>query len=85
MYKRQIRQIFEGFFRMRRDLPSPFDARPRYRVVVEDHFWYWIYLPVERLVDRVARLAGQVQRGRISIYLLYSFLTLVVMLLLVGR
>jgi hydrogenase-4 component B len=80
-----IRQIFEPFFRMHRDLPSPFDARPRYRVVVEDHFWHWIYLPVERLVDRVARLAGQVQRGRISIYLLYSFLTLVVMLLLVGR
>ncbi len=80
-----IRQIFEPFFRMRRELPSPFDARPRYRVVVEDHFWYWVYQPVEQLVDRVARLAGRVQRGRISIYLLYSFLTLVVMLLLVGR
>ena len=80
-----IRQIFEPFFRMRRDLPSPFDARPVYRVVVEDPFWHWMYRPVEMLVDRVARLAGLVQQGRISIYLLYSFLTLVVMLLLVGR
>jgi len=80
-----IRQIFEPFFRMRRDLPSPFDARPLYRVVIEDHFWYWLYRPVEVLVDRVARLAGRIQQGRISIYLLYSFLTLVVMLLLVGR
>ncbi|HEY4038040.1 MAG TPA: hydrogenase 4 subunit B [Burkholderiaceae bacterium] len=80
-----IRQIFEPFFRMRRDLPSPFDARPRYRVVIEDHFWQWIYQPVRALVERVARLAGRVQQGRISIYLLYSFLTLVVMLMLMGR
>ena len=80
-----IRQIFEPFFRMQRDLPSPFDSRPRYRVVVEDHFWYWIYLPIQRAVDRTARLAGRVQQGRISMYLLYSFLTLVVMLLVMGR
>ena len=80
-----IRQIFEPFFWMRRDLPSPFDAKPRYRVVIEDRFWHWIYQPVQALVERVARVAGRVQQGRISIYLLYSFVTLVVMLLLVGR
>ncbi|HWY73314.1 MAG TPA: hydrogenase 4 subunit B [Burkholderiaceae bacterium] len=80
-----IRQIFEPFFWMRRDLPSPFDARPRYRVVIEDRFWHWIYQPVQHAVDRLARLAGRVQQGRISIYLLYSFVTLVVMLMLVGR
>jgi hypothetical protein len=80
-----IRQIFEPFFRMRRDLPSPFDARPLYRVVIEDHFCHWLYRPVETLVDRTARLAGRVQQGRISIYLLYSFLTLVVMLMLVAQ
>ena len=80
-----IRQIFEPFFWMRRDLPSPFDARPRYRVVIEDRFWHWIYQPVQHAVERAARLAGRVQQGRISIYLLYSFVTLVVMLLLVGR
>jgi hydrogenase-4 component B len=80
-----IRQIFEPFFWMRRDLPSPFDAKPRYRVVIEDRFWHWIYQPVQHAVERAARLAGRVQQGRISIYLLYSFVTLVVMLLLVGR
>jgi NADH:ubiquinone oxidoreductase subunit 5 (subunit L)/multisubunit Na+/H+ antiporter MnhA subunit len=78
-----IRQIFEPFFRMTRELPSPFDARPRYLVVIEDHFWHWIYLPVARLVERVARAVGQLQQGRISIYLLYSFLTLIAMLLVV--
>jgi hydrogenase-4 component B len=80
-----IRQIFEPFFRMRRELPSPFDRLPRYRVIVEDHFWHWIYLPLVRLVETTARLAGALQRGRIAAYLLWSFLTLVATLLLVQR
>ena len=48
-----IRQIFEPFFRMERHLPSPFDQQPRYQVVVGDHFWHWIYLPLARLVERL--------------------------------
>ena len=80
-----IRQIFEHFFVMRRALPTPFDAQPRYRVVVEDHFWGWIYLPLVALAGRIARLVGMLQQGRISIYLLYSFVTLIAMLLVVRR
>ncbi len=78
-----IRQIFEPFFQMRRELPSPFDLLPRYRVIVEDHFWRWLYLPVSRVTARVARVVGLMQQGRISVYLLYSFLTLVATLLAV--
>jgi hypothetical protein len=80
-----IRQIFEPFFRMQRELPSPFDAQPRYRVTVEDHFWHWLYLPIAAAVSRVARLVGLLQQGRIAVYLLYSFLTLIAMLLVVTR
>ena len=72
-----IRQIFEPFFRMQRELPSPFDREPRYRVVVDDHFWHWLYLPVADLVERLSRWIGRLQQGRIAVYLLYSFLTLV--------
>ena len=80
-----IRQIFEPFFRMQRELPSPFDREPRYRVIVDDHFWHWLYLPVADLVERLSRLIGLLQQGRIAVYLLYSFLTLVGVLLLVRR
>jgi hydrogenase-4 component B len=80
-----IRQIFEPFFVMRRTLPTPFDARPRYRVVVEDHFWGWIYLPLAAFATRISRLVGLLQQGRISIYLLYSFVTLIAMLIVVKR
>jgi hydrogenase-4 component B len=78
-----IRQIFEPFFRMQRELPSPFDAQPRYRVTVEDHFWHWLYLPIAGVVTRAARLFGLLQQGRIAVYLLFSFLTLIAMLLVV--
>lgn len=80
-----IRQIFEPFFVMQRELPTPFDARPRYRVVVEDHFWRWVYVPIMELSAYLARLASLMQQGRISVYLMYSFVTLVVTLLVVMR
>lgn len=80
-----IRQIFEPFFRIDRQLPTPFDAQPRYRVTVGDHFWYWLYLPIAAGVERIARLIGLLQQGRIAVYLLYSFLTLIAVLLWVKR
>lgn len=80
-----IRQIFEPFFVMRRELPSPFDRQPRYRVTVEDHFWGWLYVPITDFANYLARLMGMLQQGRISVYLLYSFLTLIATLLAVMR
>ncbi len=78
-----LRQVFEPFYRMTRELPSSFDKKPVYRVVVEDHFWYWLYLPVAKLAEFGARMVAFLQQGRISIYLLYSFVTLVVLLFLI--
>ena len=80
-----VRQIFEPLFRMRRDLPTAFDARPRYAVEVGDHFWHWLYLPLARLVESAARVIGTLQRGRIAIYLLYSFATVIAVLIWVTR
>jgi len=77
-----IRQIFEPFYRMRRELPSPFDAVPRYRVEVEDPMWGWIYLRIAATIEYISRAVGRLQRGRIAIYLLYSFVTLVALLFL---
>ncbi len=80
-----IRQVFEPFFRIDRHLPSPFDRQPSYRMEVTDHLWHWIYLPVARATEAASRLVGLLQQGRIATYLMYSFVTLLVMLLLVFR
>jgi hydrogenase-4 component B len=78
-----IRHLFQPFFAMERELPTPFEQTPRYRVVVSDRLWTLLYLPIERLVQRVAAAVSVLQQGRISAYLLYSFVTLVVLLALV--
>jgi NADH:ubiquinone oxidoreductase subunit 5 (subunit L)/multisubunit Na+/H+ antiporter MnhA subunit len=78
-----IRQVFEPFFRMQRHLPSPFDAQPRYSVKVEDPLWYWLYVPVMRGAEVLARLVGRIQQGRISVYLTYGFFTLLALLFFV--
>jgi formate hydrogenlyase subunit 3/multisubunit Na+/H+ antiporter MnhD subunit len=80
-----IRQIFEPMFRMTRELPTPFDAHPQYRVTVQDPLWHWLYLPVAAAVERISRLIGLLQQGRIAVYLMYSFVTLIVVLLLVKQ
>ncbi|HEY6484512.1 MAG TPA: hydrogenase 4 subunit B [Steroidobacteraceae bacterium] len=77
-----IRNIFGSFFVMQRELPSAFDLAPRYRVSVGDRFWRYLYVPLGTLVQRIAELVAWLQRGRIATYLLYSFITLVVLLAL---
>ena len=78
-----IRHIFGPFFAMKRELPSPFDRAPRYLVTAEDRIWLGLYVPLGSLVQSVADAFAWLQQGRIATYLLYSFVTLVVLLSLV--
>jgi hydrogenase-4 component B len=78
-----IRHIFQAFFTIERELPSPFDRAPRYRVVVGDRIWRALYEPVGGIVQRIADSLAWLQQGRISAYLMYSFITLVVLLAVV--
>jgi formate hydrogenlyase subunit 3/multisubunit Na+/H+ antiporter MnhD subunit len=78
-----VKVVFRPAFRIEGEAPSPRDARPRYRETTEDRFWYWLYLPVVRGVERVTALVTVLQRGRISVYLMYSFATLLVLLFFV--
>ena len=81
-YGQPIKQIFEPFFRLERHHPSPFDTQPQYRSRFEDRLWYWLYLPIVRAVARISELVGVLQQGRIALYLVYSFLTLLILLLI---
>jgi NADH:ubiquinone oxidoreductase subunit 5 (subunit L)/multisubunit Na+/H+ antiporter MnhA subunit len=78
-----IRHIFQPFFHMERQLPSPFDTSPQYRVTVGDRIWRAFYEPLGGIVQRVADSVAWLQQGRISTYLLYSFITLVLLLAVV--
>ena len=54
-------------------------------MTIEDPFWNLLYRPIVALTERVARVVGSLQQGRIAVYLLYSFLTLLVLLMVVNQ
>ena len=75
-----IRHIFGPFFRIQRQIPKPADSAPRYALYLADRWWDWLYRPIARAVESGARWASVLQQGRISLYLIYSFGTLLVLL-----
>jgi formate hydrogenlyase subunit 3/multisubunit Na+/H+ antiporter MnhD subunit len=78
-----IRHVFGPLYLMQRHMPGPDDPAPRFSLKIEDRHWYWLYLPVARLAEYVSSKIALLQQGRISIYLLYSFLTLIALLVFV--
>lgn len=79
-FSQPIRQIFDFFFGITRELPSPFDPQPHYHGETHDRLWNLFYLPIATVTDKLSGLIGKLQHGRISIYLLYSFVTLLALL-----
>ena len=77
-----IRHLFQPLFFLIRELPRPFDTKPKYSLEIGDRIWRTLYEPLGPLVRRVADKVAWLQQGRIATYLLYSFVTLVVLLAL---
>jgi len=75
--------VFGPLYLVKRSVPGPEDPSPKYSMKVDDRHWPWLYLPVARAVEFVSTKIGLLQRGRISTYLLYSFLTLIALLVFV--
>ncbi len=82
-FSQPIRHFFAPVYLMKRQLPSPEDEKPHFHVTIGDRHWNALYLPVLKIVGFLSALAGKLQTGRISVYLLYSFLTLLFLLFLV--
>jgi NADH:ubiquinone oxidoreductase subunit 5 (subunit L)/multisubunit Na+/H+ antiporter MnhA subunit len=80
-FAQPVKHIFTSFFKTERHLPRPEDHKPHYDIKLEDRFWYGLYLPLANTVKQWVSWVGKLQQGRIGIYLLYSFLTLIVLLL----
>lgn len=84
-FSQPIRRIFANVFRINVEIPTAHDPKPVFRIKVEEHLWYWLYLPIVAIVDFISKIASRIQGGRIAIYLLYSFVTLIFLLLTVSK
>ena len=80
-----IRQIFVAFMRVERDTPDPFSRKPEYHGASLDKIWFLVYEPIAKLVGWLSDQAGRLQHGRIQWYLIYSFATLIFLLVFVTR
>lgn len=83
-----IRRIFGFLFSIKEEVRiapqtahRAFPKRLHYTLRVRDRFWNWLYKPVSIASFWVSRQVGRLQQGRIQVYLIYSFITIIVLLL----
>ena len=75
-----IKTLFAPFLQIQLEVPSASDQQPHYHMHSQDRFWHVLYIPMVRGIMWCARMVSKLQQGRISLYLLYSFLTLLILL-----
>ena len=86
-FSKPIRMIFKALFRPRREVQREYDFSPyfaknlRFDSHVEEVFQTRIYRPLTWLVWRVARKMRALQAGSLQAYLIYIFVTLILLLL----
>ena len=83
-----LRRIFGYLFSIKehvRQLPPAthpaFPERLHYHLRVRDRIWGWLYQPVIDASFWLSRRIGRMQHGHIQVYLIYSFVTIVVLLI----
>jgi len=83
-----FRRIFGFLFRIKEEVkqhpPAQHPAYPErllYHLRVRDRLWGWLYQPVVDTSFWISRKVGRLQQGRIQVYLIYSFVTIIVLLL----
>jgi hydrogenase-4 component B len=86
-FSKPIRMIFKALFRPRREVQREYDFSPyfttsiRFEAHVEEVFETRIYRPLQRQVLRLSRRMRALQAGSLQAYLIYIFITLLLLLL----
>jgi hydrogenase-4 component B len=87
-FSKPIRMIFKALFRPRREVQREYDYSPyfahtiRFEAHVEEVFETRIYRPLSRIVLRLSRRMRVLQAGSLQAYLIYIFVTLLLLLML---
>lgn len=82
-----IRRIFGFLFHVREQVKlippahRAFPGKLHYYLRIKDRLWGWLYKPLVDSSFWVARRVGRLQQGRIQAYLIYSFITIIVLLM----
>jgi hydrogenase-4 component B len=86
-FSKPIRMIFKALFRPRREVQREYDYSPyfaktlRFESHIEEAFVTRFYRPLNRAILRLSRRMRAVQAGSIQAYLIYIFITLLLLLI----
>jgi hydrogenase-4 component B len=86
-FSKPIRMIFKALFRPRREVQREYDFSPyfttsiRFEAHVEEVFETRIYRPLQRQVLSLSRRMRALQAGSLQAYLIYIFITLLLLLI----
>ena len=86
-FSKPVRMIFKALFQPRRDVQREYDFSPyfatniRFESHIEEVFVERLYRPLRIWILRVSRRVRALQAGSIHAYLLYIFVTLLLLLL----
>ncbi len=86
-FSKPIRMIFKALFRPRREVQREYDYSPyfattlRFESQIEEAFVTRIYRPLNRAILRLSRRMRALQAGSIQAYLIYIFVTLLLLLM----
>ena len=86
-FSKPIRMIFKALFRPRREVQREYDYSPyfaktlRFESHIEEAFVTRIYRPLNRAILRLSRRMRALQAGSIQAYLIYIFITLLLLLI----
>lgn len=76
-----IRRIFSFvWFIVEKVEPARPGKGPRYSLQISDWLWLTIYLPIGKLILKLAERTSRIQGGNLRVYLSYSFFTLLFLL-----
>ncbi len=86
-FSKPIRMIFKALFRPRREVQREYDYSPyfaktlQFESHIEEAFVTRLYRPLNRTILRLSRRMRALQAGSIQAYLIYIFITLLLLLL----
>jgi len=86
-FSKPIRMIFKALFRPRREVQREYDYSPyftttlRFESHIEEAFMTRLYRPLNRTILRLSRRMRALQAGSVQAYLIYIFVTLLLLLL----
>ena len=88
-FSKPIRMIFRVLFRPTREIQKEFEFSPyfaktiRFESRIEETFEHRLYRPLNRAILRASRRMRALQAGSTHAYLIYIFVTLLLLLLFV--